>query len=69
VAAQDDFEEEFVTAGGQGFEAHVVDDEEVGFEVAGGEGAFCGGLLRWRRGRARRRSGVRWCGGGEWLYA
>jgi len=42
VAAQDDFEQKFAAAGGQGFEAHVVDDEEAGFEVAGEEAAFCG---------------------------
>lgn len=42
VAAQDDFEQEFAAAGSEGFEAHVVDDEEVGFEVAGEEAGFGG---------------------------
>ena len=32
VSAHDDFYEDFAAAGGEVFEAHVVDDEEVGFE-------------------------------------
>jgi hypothetical protein len=32
VSAHDDFQEDFAAAGGEVFEAHVVDDEQVGFE-------------------------------------
>jgi hypothetical protein len=32
VSAHDDFQEDFAAAGGEVFEAHVVEDEEVGFE-------------------------------------
>jgi hypothetical protein len=40
VAAQDDFEQQFAAARGQGFESHVVDDEQVGFEIAGEQAVF-----------------------------
>ena len=48
VSAHDDFQEDFAATGGEVFEAHVVDDEEVGFEEeaqqAGvvGRGGVCG---------------------------
>ena len=34
VAAQNDFQQDFPRLGRQGLEAHVIDDEQVGFEVA-----------------------------------
>ena len=40
MAAQDNFEQQLAAAGGQGFEAHVVDDEHVGFEVTGEQAGF-----------------------------
>jgi len=35
IAAHDDFQEDLPALGRKGFEPHVIDDEQVGFEVAG----------------------------------
>ena len=43
VSAHDDFQEDFAAAGGEVFEAHVVDDEEVGFEEKALEAGVVGG--------------------------
>jgi hypothetical protein len=51
AAAHDDFQEGFAAAGRQDLQTHVVDDEQVGFEVSGQDGSIAG----MRRVRARRR--------------
>lgn len=43
VSAHDDFQEDFTAAGWEVFEAHVVDDEEVGFEEKALEAGVVGG--------------------------
>ncbi len=43
VSAQDDLQEDFSGFGRQGFEAHVINDQQVGFEVAGQAAVQFGG--------------------------
>ena len=46
VSAHDDFQEDFAAAAGEIFEAHVVDDEEVGFEEKALSAGAVGGRCR-----------------------